>query len=912
MKKISIIVPVHNSVDFLPECWNSLKTQTMGTADLEFIFVDDASTDGGATVEMIRGFREECPDSVKVIELEHNLRQGGARNAGMEVATGEFIEFVDSDDMLTPNACEFLYNKAVESGADIVEFNNYNVMDDGTAELSVKVEEAAFYEIDDSNRSQFLALGVLDCGCWNKLYRHDFVKEVGSRYAEHKVYEEPLFVFPLILRARRVCLCEEALYKWMYRDSGTTVAEGGKRLVDNVDVQEALMDYLQGFGDDFRKYYREIEKYFAVFYYSLTLRNAAIDANADFTYEDFNRMNARMRRLFPDIAGNPYLKNADVTTEVSLGFIRKDAASQGELHEMLDGLRAVIEKRLTTFIVAVRNVAGGDAERLIDSLSDQSVGRVAIKSVIIDGGAPLNVDEIGEDDYVIFADSSMIFARDAIEQLDDIIKRSHADALQYVVSGVGRGFLNHRRDRACAKGWDRYDLFGRDGLNALLSGRALDERATGKVIRGGALRRLAGLSANADGGWGRWSLSDYVNLRGVCVTAADLAYKVVPPAGRREQGPADPQAAIDMINDAMNELGALMDYPAVRGGCMEALEYHFIKKVTGEITDCVLALDEAVAFELVKFVGDTVRAVFPNWLANNLIYKEGRELMDALRLYAISFEDAAKMMEYVREKGLDARELPGVSVVIPTHERPVKLREAVESIAIQTLGKLEIIMVDDASNDNTPEAAQALVEEYTALGYDIRYIRNEKNMGTSYTKNAGIRVAKYDYVAYCDDDDLCRADKLEKQLRALLKEPEAGFCYCEAVYHLVESDAPGFIPDRRLPSYRKEGYIYPQLLPKNIVEGPTMMYRREVLEEAGLFAEDLRVFEDWDLALRLSENRPVVFVDEPLYDYYQSVLSLAHYTDKSQMTSANDSIDRFYAKYAEVKKTYGLKPSVRT
>ena len=93
---ISVIIPCYNVSKYLDRCMDSLLKQTIGYNKLELIFINDASTDN--TLDMLLGYEEKYPDTVLVINLEENKKQGFARNLALEYATGKYIGYVDSDD----------------------------------------------------------------------------------------------------------------------------------------------------------------------------------------------------------------------------------------------------------------------------------------------------------------------------------------------------------------------------------------------------------------------------------------------------------------------------------------------------------------------------------------------------------------------------------------------------------------------------------------------------------------------------------------------------------------------------------------------------------------------------------------------------------------------------------------------
>lgn len=121
-KKVSVIIPCFNATKWLPKCFLSLVQQTIGIENIELIFVDDASTDNGETWNMLQEFECAYPESILILKLEENMRQGGARNIALQYATGEYIAFVDSDDFVTSDFLQVVYKAALEYNADFVQF----------------------------------------------------------------------------------------------------------------------------------------------------------------------------------------------------------------------------------------------------------------------------------------------------------------------------------------------------------------------------------------------------------------------------------------------------------------------------------------------------------------------------------------------------------------------------------------------------------------------------------------------------------------------------------------------------------------------------------------------------------------------------------------------------------------------
>jgi len=201
---------------------------------------------------------------------------------------------------------------------------------------------------------------------------------------------------------------------------------------------------------------------------------------------------------------------------------------------------------------------------------------------------------------------------------------------------------------------------------------------------------------------------------------------------------------------------------------------------------------------------------------------------------------------------------PRVSVVIPTHNRRNLLVESIASVQAQTRRDLEILGCDDGSADGSREAVQELMEHDPR----IRWIQGEHTGFPGVARNRGIRAATGEWVAFQDSDDLWLPEKIERQLRILRSAPEAGFIYCYAVALGPAGEK------RRMTPFRvpRDGRMFETLLFHSIVQTPTVMVRRDLLQRVGLFDEQMRltVAEDYELYLRLAAEAPFHFLAEDL------------------------------------------------
>ena len=273
MKKVSVIIPCFNATKWLPKCFMSLVQQSIGIAQLELIFVDDASTDGGATWQMLQEFEKAFPENILILKLEENMRQGGARNIALQYATGEYIAFVDADDFVAENFLEEAYRYAKHEDADLVQFEYEFYTDRLGAVPSGRTITPEIIEIHSHDeRARLLMAEKVTYGCWNKLYRHALLKEANVTYAEHVIYEEPLFVYPLLFYAKKIVITNDIFYYYRQNDAGTmrNDMKQEETLRMHAMVQLAVWNFMKQ-TPFFAEYYEEIKLYFLHTYLYETL-----------------------------------------------------------------------------------------------------------------------------------------------------------------------------------------------------------------------------------------------------------------------------------------------------------------------------------------------------------------------------------------------------------------------------------------------------------------------------------------------------------------------------------------------------------------------------------------------------------------------------------------------------------------
>jgi glycosyltransferase involved in cell wall biosynthesis len=202
--------------------------------------------------------------------------------------------------------------------------------------------------------------------------------------------------------------------------------------------------------------------------------------------------------------------------------------------------------------------------------------------------------------------------------------------------------------------------------------------------------------------------------------------------------------------------------------------------------------------------------------------------------------------------------MPKVSVIIPTRNRSRLLRQAIVSVLRQSFQDFEIIIIDDASDDDTRAAVASQPD------VRIRYFRHAANRGEAASRNAGIAHATGEYIALLDDDDSWLPEKLAVQVQ-LLDSCSAKVGVVTTGYFRINIES-GETLATILPE--KRGDIYDDLRTQNWVGTPsTVVLRRQCFDKAGLFDEQLAFGVDYDMWIRISRFYHFESVNEPLVRY---------------------------------------------
>lgn len=215
---ISAIIPCYNVEKYIDRCLSSVVRQSIGMEHMQIILVNDASTDN--TLEKLLLWETRYSDNILVITYEQNLRQGGARNMGLNYATGDYIGFVDSDDWIEPDMYEVLVKEMFEGGYDVV--NCQLIRDKGNDEKSNFQPE----------------WGGIVTGLYDRelIYGHNIV------FPENVSYEDNYWGSLIKRYVKNSYRIERPLYHYFINQNSTVTSRNSISQLDRMDMETLLLD----------------------------------------------------------------------------------------------------------------------------------------------------------------------------------------------------------------------------------------------------------------------------------------------------------------------------------------------------------------------------------------------------------------------------------------------------------------------------------------------------------------------------------------------------------------------------------------------------------------------------------------------------------------------------------------------
>lgn len=266
---ISIIFPVYNVSKYVRQSLLSILEQTY-EGDVELIVVEDKSTDD--SLNIVQEILDSYTGKFKTTILVHEANKGlsAARNTGMRNAHGEYILFIDSDDMMLPGSLETLAGPDMESRPDLI-ISTY-LTSNGKI-FNPKIDPGAYHE------EQIFTSYLSSCwslAAWNKLYRTDFLQEIGAEFPEGYIFEDVPWSFQIAHRAKSMVVVDRPTYSYTIREGSLSHCGKPGKDISNITLilillesyirdnglkeSIAVQDYLYRFKNDWYNVFNNIDR----------------------------------------------------------------------------------------------------------------------------------------------------------------------------------------------------------------------------------------------------------------------------------------------------------------------------------------------------------------------------------------------------------------------------------------------------------------------------------------------------------------------------------------------------------------------------------------------------------------------------------------------------------------------------
>lgn len=245
MIKISIVIPVYNVEKYLDDTFLSLVNQSL--KEIEIIAVNDGSTD--KSLDIIKRYAEK-DQRIRHVTQE-NKGQSAARNLGLKYVRGEFVYFMDADDVIECHALEECYRKATELSADICIFDADIIYDKNSKDISWDYHQTRFLDNDSLYDGTTVINMMMDNARYNSvvwlyLVRKEFLLQTGISFYEGIIHEDELFTTLLFIKCDSVCCIKKNFVQHRIRNNSTMGKTFSAR---NMDCYLTVMDELRRFGD---------------------------------------------------------------------------------------------------------------------------------------------------------------------------------------------------------------------------------------------------------------------------------------------------------------------------------------------------------------------------------------------------------------------------------------------------------------------------------------------------------------------------------------------------------------------------------------------------------------------------------------------------------------------------------------
>ena len=356
MPKITIIVPVYNVARYLSKCLDSIIAQTF--QDFELILISDGPEKDD---KICKEYAKKYNRITLIKGVQNGL--GGARNAGLDIAKGEYIVFVDSDDWIEPEYLAKMYN-AITPDIDIVQCGT-NIIFEGKENKKLKYQDEKYFTINYNGQIPLTndVYGNINVAVWNKLYKKEIIQKYKIRFPENLNNEDAYFNWAYWSVCKNMYCIQDKLYNYLRRENSlmaqTFNGEIGKNVLDHMKIGELFYNFLQA-----NALFKQREEAFFTTYYIFWLY---VQNNGSEKYKKIGHEMARKflndknipvsQDILIKIIQTPYEKFWSKNSILENIFSIKNSPNIANPHKIITicGIKIKLKKRTNKIIIVDEN-----------------------------------------------------------------------------------------------------------------------------------------------------------------------------------------------------------------------------------------------------------------------------------------------------------------------------------------------------------------------------------------------------------------------------------------------------------------------------------------------------------------------------------------------------------------------------
>lgn len=760
--KVSIIIPVYNASKTLPECLDSILNQTM--PEFEAICIDDGSADDSWEILTAYALKDS---RIRIIHQE-NQGPGKTRNHGLELAAGEYIIFVDSDDYIKPMALESICRAGYAQDADIVLYDG----DKFDAVTRKRIRTTHFLRMDflPKNLDVF---SLLDCpetifqltspGPWSRAVRRELIEREKLCFSDLKNSEDLFFSYSAMATAERIAFVPQKLY--MYRVGQTTNVESGKA--------KAPVDFVEAYLELYRKLAEK--SLFELCKKSFGLRFCSSIIHAIRTIDSESARKEICERLCDeDVTQMHVLDQSDAfygnnrearQVHYLLRDYRKDTMTEPKVSVIIpvfnvenyleDCLESLLNQTMPDFEVLCMDDGSTDGSIDLLTLYSRLDSRIKVFFGKNEGAAVQRnrgIDaSVGE--YLYFMDSDDMAVDTLLEKTYSAAIRANADVVAFDINALDMQTGKLQGQKYCFRKANA--PVGKSVFSVVDAPDRIFQISnpspwTKLVRREFVLRkhlRYQNLQNTNDAFFAHMSmaLADRITL----LDEQLYIYRIGMTSNIQSKKEKEPECAVEAYMAIYHRL--------VEERIFTLCEKSWVAELLAVLCFTLKTVSSRQAYKKLYQRLCQPDVVATGYLAHEEDFYPDRYHYNLVKKFLsspIKFADVDERDAKVLIPGNCQN--PVVSVIIPVYNVEEYLTDCLTSIQNQTLKDIEIICVDDGSTDSSLSILCQAAEADPRICVLV-----QKNSGLSAARNTGIQAARGKYLYYLDSDDMLEPDALQ-------------------------------------------------------------------------------------------------------------------------------------------------------